>query len=123
MRPVNIQNHQLKDHDIKRSLFLAPIEFSPLRQISRINVSVDDISEAQTLTASNDAIRPFDIVSASPGTASTFAYLCKTADIDIIALDFTHKIPFPINKKQVTVLTLIPYFFPSLHLMRSWTRP
>ena len=71
------------------------------RQLSRITVSVEDVSEAQQLTVTNDTLKQFDIVAATPSNNKAFAYLCKQSDIDIIALDFTHRQSFPINKKLV----------------------
>jgi len=72
-----------------------------LRQLSRLSVMVDDVADAQLLTVGNDVVKEFDIIAATPGNAKIFAHLCKTADIDIISLDMTRKLPFQLNKKLV----------------------
>ena len=74
---------------------------TPLRQLSRLTVTVDDLADANLLTVNNPILKPFDIVAARPGNSKVFTYLCKSADIDIISLDFTHRLPFPLNKKVI----------------------
>ena len=74
---------------------------STIRQLSRITLTIDELNDAHILTSTNETLLKFDIVAVSPGTIEVFTYLCKTAEIDIIALDFTHKIPFQLNKKLI----------------------
>lgn len=75
-----------------------------IRQLTRLQWSVDDIAEAQVLTASNPILKSYDIVAVCPGSQKVFAHLCKSADIDIITFDFSHRIPFAIDKKLVLML-------------------
>jgi RNase P/RNase MRP subunit p30 len=70
-----------------------------LRQLQRITLTIDDIIDAQSLTSGNELLKSFDIVAVRPENIKIFSYLCKTADIDIICLDFTHRLPFNLNKK------------------------
>lgn len=70
-----------------------------IRQLSRITMMVDDVVDAQVLSTGNDMLSSYDIVAASPGNGSVFAYLCKSADIDIISINFGVRIPFALNKK------------------------
>ena len=72
-----------------------------IRQMSRLTVALDEVIDAQTLTLGNEVLRKFDIIAATPGNAKVFAFLCNTAEIDLIALDFTHKLPFSLNKKHI----------------------
>lgn len=58
--------------------------------------------DAQCLTSSNPQLKVFDIVSVCPGNQKVFNYLCKTAEIDVICFDFTHRLPFNIDKKMVS---------------------
>ena len=74
---------------------------STIRQLSRITLTIDELNDAHILTTTNETLLKFDIVAVSPGTIEVFTYLCKTAEIDIITLDFTHKLPFQINKKLI----------------------
>ena len=72
-----------------------------LRQLSRLSVTLDEVADAQSLTIGNEVVRQFDVISACPGNAKVFAFLCKTADVDIISLDLSRRLPFSLNKKLV----------------------
>ena len=74
---------------------------NPVRQCSRLSVTIDDVMDAQSLTMGNEILNRFDIISGNPGNGKVFDFLCKTAEIDIISIDFTHKLQFSINKKSV----------------------
>jgi ribonuclease P/MRP protein subunit RPP1 len=77
---------------------LAPAK---LRQFSRITISVEEVAEAQILSSSNETLSRFDIIAACPANSKVLGYLCRQGDIDIISLDFTHRLQFPLNKKMV----------------------
>lgn len=72
-----------------------------LRQYSRLTISVEEIAEAQILSSPNDALSRFDIIAACPANSKVLGHLCRQGDIDIISLDFTHRLQFPLNKKMV----------------------
>lgn len=82
-----------------------------VKQISRLTVVVDEMSDAQRLNLSNEFIRNFDIVAAKPGNAQVFEYLCKTAEIDLIAIDFSTRVPFPVNKSLLDAAVKRGIFF------------
>ncbi len=63
---------------------------------------MDELVDCQSLTAGNEYLKTFDIVAVCPGNSKVFSYLCKTAEIDMISIDFTHKVPFTLNKKLVS---------------------
>ena len=71
-----------------------------IRQLSRITMVVDDVADAQLLSTGNDILSSYDIVAASPGNGSVSAYLCKSADVDIISINFGVKIRFALNKNS-----------------------
>ena len=77
---------------------------SNLEQYTRLTYIVDEMVEAQSLTSANVTLQQFDIVGVTPGNFKVFSYLCNTADIDLIVLDFTHKLPFALDKKLVSYL-------------------
>lgn len=89
----------LKSND--QNMTSASSSGSKLRLLSRLNITIDDVNDAQSLTAQNETLQRFDIISVTPGNAQVFTSLCRSADIDIISLDFTHKISFPLNKKLI----------------------
>lgn len=82
-----------------RSLVTSSTAVPDLRQLTRLTMTVDDVIDAQSLTVGNVVLNSFDIVAVRPGNMKVMAYLCKTAEIDIITLDFTHRLPFATNKK------------------------
>lgn len=106
-----ITNVQTRDSNLLRSLATSKSSASEVRQMSRISITIDDMADAQSLTTGNEFLRNFDIVSVCPGNPKIFSYLCKTADIDIITLDFTRKISFSINKKLIDEAVLRGIFF------------
>ena len=106
--PVSLNPQLIRDCEAYRGLLSGadqgPASSSRMQQLNRITITVDEISDAQALSSANEYLKPYDIVAACPGNAAVFAYLCKTAQIDIIALDFTRRVPFPLIKKQVVQL-------------------
>lgn len=74
------------------------VNLKALRQVSRLTVYPGDVMDAQTLTLGNEALRKFDIVAACPVDGKVFSFLCTTAEVDIISLDWAHA-PFPFHKK------------------------
>lgn len=99
MKSVALEPIQKRDALELRSLVNSRSAEADIRQISRITVTVDDVIDAQTLTSGNAILNNFDIVAVRPGNLRVMAYLCKTAEIDIISLDFTRRLPFATNKK------------------------
>eukprot|EP00981_Chlorochromonas_danica_P011888 scaffold4338_cov183-Ochromonas_danica.AAC.12 len=103
--PVAVSPADLKASLAMRSLLVGSspsLSSSSFPQYSRLNVVVDDVADAQILSAGSDQFKHFDLLSATPGNGQVFAFLCKTADIDIISLDFSHRLSFPMNKKMVS---------------------
>jgi hypothetical protein len=108
--PVVFNQNDLKDIENSRDMLSSSSEpgqeFTELRQFNRITIYVDDVADAQNITSSNEQLRKFDIVAAIPGNAQAFAHLCRNSDVDIISIDFSHKVPFPITKKIVSEVLL-----------------
>lgn len=78
------------------------VGFVGIRQLHRVTLTIDDVMDIQALNATNDLLRAFDIVAVTPGNYKVFAQCCKQADIDVISIDFSHRVPFAINKKLVS---------------------
>lgn len=72
-----------------------------VHQYQRLTIIVDEFADAQTLHGTNECLKSFDIIAATPSNAKVFGHLCREADIDIICLDFTRRLPFSIVKKTV----------------------
>ena len=69
-----------------------------VKQLTRITLVIDDIVDAQRLIVSNDHLRQFDIICVKPGNAQVFEHLCKNAVIDMIQIEFSTRVHFPITK-------------------------
>jgi RNase P/RNase MRP subunit p30 len=83
---------------------LNPNEF---KQYTRITVNVEGVTEAQLLHNGNAALMKYDVVAACPGTLPAFVHLCKQAEIDIIRLDFSRRLPFNLDQKHVLSVCLV----------------
>ena len=96
---------QAKKTQVRRSLAVnsdaasQPLDLNTFRQLHRITLTIDDFNDVQNVHIGNTSLQEFDIVAVNPGNAKIFSYLCKSADVDIISLDFNHRLNFPINKK------------------------
>ena len=82
-----------------------------IKQFSRITVTVDEMADASSISVGNEALRAFDIVAICPGNGKIFSYACQTAEVDIISLDFTHRLPFSINKKVLDIAVARGIYF------------
>lgn len=89
------------DFNIKRKANVD--SYARIKQLSRITITADDTTQAQTITSGNEILRAFDIVAVCPGTSQVFSFVCKQADVDLICLDFTHKFNYPLNKKLLDI--------------------
>ena len=72
-----------------------------LRQYKRLSIAFDELIDIQAISGGTDFSRNFDVIAASPLNSKVFSFLCKSADIDIISIDFSHRVSFPLNKKLV----------------------
>lgn len=104
--PVSLEPLDAKECLKYRSLVCGLSTTADIVQLNRLTVTLDEVVDAQALTAGNEMLKAFDIIAASPGNAAVFAHLCKSAQVDIITLDFSRRLPFPIIKKQVISLLL-----------------
>jgi RNase P/RNase MRP subunit p30 len=101
VQPVQLTDvRQIKDAARRRALVDA-VPPSAMKQYSRLNLIIDEIVDCNSLTSGNEALNKFDIISVTPGNQRVFAQLCRTAHIDMISIDFSHKLQFPLNKKLV----------------------
>lgn len=51
----------------------------------------------------NNVLQSYDILAVCPSNLRTFNYVCANADVDIILVDYSRKIPFHMPKKAVDV--------------------
>ena len=101
---VSLDTTETKECTRFRGITSTDNKSAELEQHSRITIIIDDVFDAQVLTAGNEILRSYDIVAACPGNAAVFAYLCKTAQVDIISIDFSRRVTFSLIKKQVNTI-------------------
>ncbi|KAL0417788.1 UNVERIFIED_CONTAM: protein GAMETOPHYTE defective [Sesamum radiatum] len=93
------------------SAFFAAVKFhrerlnvavsSSFRQYTRLTVVVDISSQALALNAGNPIIRSYDIVAVRPMNQSAFDQACQVSEVDMIAIDFSEKLPFRLKQPMV----------------------
>ncbi|KAL2487814.1 uncharacterized protein Fot_41106 [Forsythia ovata] len=69
------------------------------RQYTRLTLIVD--SAAPVLKSSNGILKSYDIVAVRPVNQNAFDQACKTSEVDIIAIDFSEKLPFRLKQPMV----------------------
>lgn len=99
MSPVDIT---LADYNQSEKLRNFVTSRTQLRQFTRLTINIEEINDAHGLS-NNEIIKKFDLIAVSTTNSKVFTYLCKTADIDIISIDFTQKLHFSMNKKLVKI--------------------
>ncbi|KAL0460268.1 UNVERIFIED_CONTAM: protein GAMETOPHYTE defective [Sesamum latifolium] len=95
------------------SAFFAAVKFhreclnvavsSSFRQYARLTVVVDISSQASALNAGNPILRSYDIVAVRPMNQSAFDQACQVSEVDMIAIDFSEKLPFRLKQPMVKV--------------------
>ncbi|KAH7542541.1 hypothetical protein FEM48_Zijuj02G0085100 [Ziziphus jujuba var. spinosa] len=74
---------------------------SPFRQYRRLTVCVDNLSQAQALNSGNHILKTYDFVAVKPMNQSVFDKACEKLEVDIIAIDFSEKLPFRLKLPMV----------------------
>jgi len=98
--PVDIPLHETNLALKQRALVEKSANLN-YKQLNRMSIVLDDVADAQSITAMQDQLKQFDLLAAVPGNGKAFTYICKEADIDIISIDFTRRVSFSLNKKMV----------------------
>ncbi|KAJ9188933.1 hypothetical protein P3X46_000283 [Hevea brasiliensis] len=74
---------------------------SPFRQYTRLTVSVDTPAQCQALNSGNPILKTYDLVAVRPLNQSAFDHACEKSEVDIIAIDFSEKLPFRLKLPMV----------------------
>jgi len=105
------QNHKLMQSS-SQQVVLEPVEvkecvrlrkivakdgIDSIKHYNRLTSIIDDVMDIQ-LNTNNPSSKLYDIIAVCPGNQQVFSHLCKSAPIDLISIDFTHRVPFPTNK-------------------------
>ncbi|XP_073291753.1 protein GAMETOPHYTE DEFECTIVE 1-like [Primulina huaijiensis] len=74
---------------------------APFRQYTRITVIVDSPSQVVALNVGNPVLKSYDIAAVRPLNQNAFDQACQTSEVDIIAIDFSEKLPFRLKQPMV----------------------
>ncbi|XP_075514148.1 protein GAMETOPHYTE DEFECTIVE 1-like [Primulina tabacum] len=74
---------------------------APFRQYTRITVIVDSPSQVVALNVGNPILKSYDIAAVRPLNQNAFDQACQTSEVDIIAIDFSEKLPFRLKQPMV----------------------
>ena len=69
-----------------------------LQVLTRLNLTIADTSQNHRIT---NLVSNYDLLALRPVTEKAFQLCCSQLDCDIISLDFTTRIPYPIKFKTV----------------------
>ncbi|MQM09124.1 hypothetical protein Taro_041994, partial [Colocasia esculenta] len=83
-----------------RELLGVPLA-SPFRQYTRLTVAVDSALGAASLHPGNAVLRTYHLVAARPLNQAAFDQACKVSEVDLIAIDFSQKLPFRLKLSMV----------------------
>ncbi|MCD7471925.1 hypothetical protein HAX54_012721 [Datura stramonium] len=86
--------------EFHRKLLNVPVS-SPFRQYTRLTVVVDSSSQASALNSGNPILKSYDIVAVRPLNQHAFEQACQASEVDIIAIDFSDKLPFRLKQSMV----------------------
>ncbi|XP_021801408.1 uncharacterized protein LOC110745592 isoform X1 [Prunus avium] len=74
---------------------------SPFRQYTRLTVCTETPAQSQALNSGNPILKTYDLVAAKPLNQSAFELACEKLEVDIIAIDFSDKLPFRLKMPMV----------------------
>jgi ribonuclease P/MRP protein subunit RPP1 len=71
------------------------------RQLRRVTVLLEDTTQLHTLSATNPALKQYDVVAVQPCDERTFQQACTGLDVDVISVDFTQRLPYHLKLQHV----------------------
>ncbi|KAL1208557.1 Protein GAMETOPHYTE DEFECTIVE 1 [Cardamine amara subsp. amara] len=74
---------------------------TPFRQYTRLTIHVESNAQCQGLNSGNPILKSYDIVAVRPMNQNAFDYACEKAEVDIISIDFSDKMPFRLKHPMV----------------------
>ncbi|KAL4451365.1 hypothetical protein ABPG77_009437 [Micractinium sp. CCAP 211/92] len=100
IRPVELAALLAAAKGVREALAAAEARAGPrhgdpytMRQLTRINIPVDDPAAAQAACSSATA-RGYDLVAVQPGNERLFQMACSTLECDLVSLDLCRRLPY-----------------------------
>ncbi|XVE59174.1 hypothetical protein DITRI_Ditri05aG0024500 [Diplodiscus trichospermus] len=97
---LNIAPFLSSSVNLHRDLLGVP-RSSPFRQYTRLTVCIDNASQSQALNSGNPVLKTYDVVAVRPLNQNAFDHACEKAEVDIISIDFSDKVPFRLKLPMV----------------------
>ncbi|XVF05595.1 hypothetical protein REPUB_Repub05bG0186300 [Reevesia pubescens] len=97
---LNIAPFLSSSVNLHRDLLGVP-RSSPFRQYTRLTVCIDAAAQSQALNSGNPVLKTYDIVAVRPLNQNAFDHGCEKAEVDIISIDFSDKVPFRLKLPMV----------------------
>ncbi|XP_010060613.2 protein GAMETOPHYTE DEFECTIVE 1 isoform X2 [Eucalyptus grandis] len=85
---------------LHRGLLGLPLA-SAFRQYTRLTVLAETVAQAQVLNSGNPVLKTYDLVAVRPLNQAVFDHACEKSEVDIIAIDFSEKLPFRLKLPMV----------------------
>ncbi|CAL0332261.1 unnamed protein product [Lupinus luteus] len=85
---------------LHRDLLGIPMS-TPFRQYTRLTVCVDSGPQCQAMNSGNPILRSYDLVAVKPLNQNSFDLACEKMEVDIIAIDFSIKLPFRLKQHLI----------------------
>jgi len=74
-----------------------------LKQLSRLTFAIADESHLRILNLAPNITNTYDLLAVRPTTESGFKVACTKAEVDIISLDLTQRLPFSLKFNMISV--------------------
>ncbi|MCO5562687.1 hypothetical protein L7F22_016315 [Adiantum nelumboides] len=80
-------------------------------QYDRLTVTVDTAIQASALNAGNHVLRSYDLVAIRPTIQKVFDQACTHLEVDLITLDFLHRLPIRLKPSSIQAALARGVFF------------
>ncbi|KAL0003776.1 hypothetical protein SO802_011337 [Lithocarpus litseifolius] len=74
---------------------------TPFRQYTRLTVVAENHSQSLALNSGNPVLKTYDLVAVKPLDQTVFDDACDKSEVDIIAIDFSERLPFRLKQAKV----------------------
>ncbi|MCO5596446.1 hypothetical protein L7F22_050509 [Adiantum nelumboides] len=94
-----------------RDILGVPPANRAFRQYDRLTVTVDTAIQASALNAGNHVLRSYDLVAIHPTIQKVFDQACTHLEVDLITLDFLHRLPIRLKPSSIQAALAQGVFF------------
>eukprot|EP00250_Pteridium_aquilinum_P015817 c22780_g1_i1 orf=57-1295(+) len=84
-----------------RDVLAVPPARRTFRQYDRLTVVLDTAIHASALNAANPVLRSYDLVAIRPTSQKVFDQACTHLEVDVISLDFLHRLPIRLKAASI----------------------